>query len=96
MESEKSVSALLREIRDAILDGGIDDGFVIELVGDSLVVPLEEVLVDAVVFVEQLQRRFEALGEAVERVPVEALVVHAANFEDDADLAGLREKTAVR
>ena len=67
-------------------------GIGVELVGDGLVVALEEVLVDAIVFVEQLQRRFEALRETVNRSVVETLVVDAANFEDDADLPALGEK----
>src|SRR5438105_15496539 len=58
------------KIRKAILDGGIYDWFAIELVRDALFVPLEEVLIDAVVVVEQLEGRFETLREAVERVPV--------------------------
>src|SRR5712692_4099404 len=45
---------------DAIFDGGIYDRIVIELVRDRFVVSLEEVLVDAVVVVEQLECRFEA------------------------------------
>ena len=49
-------------------------------------------MVDAVVFVEQLQRRFEPLRETVNRSAVETLVIDAANFEDDADLPALGEK----
>ena len=86
------MSALLRKVGDAILDRGVHDRIGVELVRDGLVVPLEEVLVDAVVFVEKLQRRFEALREAVNRSAVETFVVHAANFEDDADLPALGEK----
>src|ERR1700756_1647400 len=48
------------KIRQTILDGCIYDRSVIELVGDILVVPLEEVLVDAIVFVEEFKCRFEA------------------------------------
>ena len=71
------------EVGDAILDRGVNDWIGVELVRDGLVVALEEVLVDAVVFVEQLQRRFKALRETVNRRAVEALIVHTANFEDD-------------
>src|SRR5205823_13389221 len=53
-----------RKESDTILDGGVNDGIAIELVRDTLVVPFEEVLVDAVVVVEQLERRFEALCQA--------------------------------
>ena len=86
------MSALLAEIGDAILDRGIHDRIAVELVRDGFVVALEEVLVDAVVLIKQLQRGFEALREAINRGAVETLIVHAANFEDEADLAGLREK----
>src|SRR6266850_7456737 len=48
-----------RKESDAILDGGIYDRIAIELVRDRFVVSLEEVLVDAIVVVEQLQCRFE-------------------------------------
>src|SRR5215467_13653538 len=70
------------KIRKAILDGCIYDWFAIELVRDRFVVSFEEVLVDAVVVVEQLQCRFETLCQSVERVPVQALVVNALNLED--------------
>ena len=49
-------------------------------------------MVDAAVFVEQLQRGFEALRETVNRSRIEALVVHAADFKDEADLTGLGQK----
>src|SRR6266849_3246445 len=49
-----------RKESDAILDGGIYDSIAIELVRDRFVVSLKEVLVDAVVVVEQLEGRFEA------------------------------------
>src|SRR5437868_2198023 len=45
---------------DAIVDGGVYDRIAIELVRDRFVVSLEEVLVDAVVIVEQPECRFEA------------------------------------
>src|SRR6266403_3365135 len=78
-----------RKESDAILDGGVNDGFAIELVRDRFVVPFEEVLVDAVVVVEQLECRFEALCQAVERVPIQALVIDAPNLKDDAQVSGL-------
>src|SRR5579859_84020 len=49
-----------RKEADAICDGGIYDRTAIQLVRDRFVVSLEEVLVDAVVVVEQLECRFEA------------------------------------
>src|ERR1700730_5733875 len=64
-----------RKESDAIFDGGIYDRIAIELVRDRFVVSLEEVLVNAVVVVEQLECRFEALCETVECVPVQALVI---------------------
>ena len=75
---------LAAKIGDAILDRGVYDGIAVELVRDGFVVALEEVLVEAVVFVEQLQGGFEAFCETVNRCVVETLVVDAANFEDDA------------
>src|SRR5580704_14167095 len=57
-QGKQSVS-LTAEIRDAILNRSVYDWVAIELVGDGLVVALEEVLVDAVAFVEQLQSGFE-------------------------------------
>src|SRR5258708_4737587 len=39
---------------DAVFDRGINDGICVELVGDDLVVALEEVLVDPVVLIEKL------------------------------------------
>src|SRR5229473_7669386 len=78
-----------RKESDSIFDGGIYDRIAIELVGDSFVVSLEEVLVDAVVVVEQLQCRFEALCETVERVHVKALVIDTPDFKDDSEVARL-------
>src|SRR4029077_19859237 len=49
-----------RKESDAIFDGGIYDRIAIELVRDRLVVPFEEVLIDAVVVIEKLKCRFEA------------------------------------
>ena len=67
-------------------------GFAIELVGNRFVVLFEQVLVDAVVLVEQLQCGFETLGEAVDRSAIEAFVINPTYFEDDADLAALGQK----
>ena len=83
---------LAAEIGDAILNRGVHDWVAIELVGDGLVVALEEVLVDAVVFIEQFQSGFETLRETINRSGVETLVIDAAHFENDADFAGLRQK----
>src|SRR5208283_5720980 len=46
---------LAGEVGDAVFDRGVYYGVAIELVRDRLVVAFEEVLVDAEVFVEQLQ-----------------------------------------
>src|SRR6266404_744157 len=67
---EKCVG-LACKIRQTILDGCIYDRSVIQLVGDILVVLLEEVLVDAVVVVEQLECRLETLCQAVERIAIQ-------------------------
>src|SRR6266403_426092 len=82
-----------RKESDAILDGGVYDRFSIELVRDTLVVPFEEVLVDAVVVVEQFECRFEALCQAVERVPIQALVVDPPNLKEDAQVSGLGKES---
>src|SRR5258708_30434722 len=88
-QGKQSVS-LSAEIGDAIINRSVNDGVSIELVRDGLVVALEEVLIDAVVFVEQFQSGFETFRETVKRSGVETLVVHAAHL--DADFAGLRKK----
>ena len=55
------------EIGDSILDGGVDDWIAVELVGNPFVVSFEQILVDAIVLVEQLQGGFQTLGETVDR-----------------------------
>ena len=47
---------LAREVGDAILDGGIDNRVGVEFVRDGLIIPLKQVLIDSVVFIEQLER----------------------------------------
>src|SRR6266436_2151617 len=54
---------LAAEVGDAVFDRGINDRIAVKLVGDGLVVALEEVLVDAVVFIEELQSRLKTLAE---------------------------------
>jgi hypothetical protein len=61
-------------------------------VRDARVVAFEEILVDAVVVAKQFQSRFEALCESVECGSVEALVVHAADFEDHPEVSGFGQK----
>ena len=51
----KESVGLAAEVGDAVFDRSVHDRVGIELVGDGLVVALEEVLVDAIIFVEQLQ-----------------------------------------
>src|SRR5258708_5611381 len=41
---------------------------------------------------EELERRFEALCQAVKRVPIQALVVDAPNFKDDTEIPRLGEE----
>src|ERR1700730_8019212 len=81
------------EVGDAIFDRGVNDRIVVELIRDRFVVALEEVLVEAIVFVEQLERRLKALGETINRRAIETFVIDAANFEDDAHLTRLGEKS---
>src|SRR5271169_4577709 len=80
------------EIRDTVPYRRVYDGIGVQLVGYGLVVALEEVLVDTIVFIEQLQGRFEPLRETIKGSRVEALIVNAANFEDGTYLPGLCEK----
>src|SRR5207302_3415332 len=56
-----------RKIREAILDGHVHNRLAIEPVRDRLVVPLEEVLIDAVVVVKQLERSEEHTSELQSR-----------------------------
>src|SRR5208283_4576263 len=51
----KESVGLAAEVGDAVFDRSVHHRVGIELVGDGFVVALEEVLVDAIVFVEQLQ-----------------------------------------
>src|SRR5438270_5727181 len=76
-----------RKIREAILDGRVHNRLAIEPVLDRLVVPLEEVLIDAVVVVKQLERRFKPLGQAVERGSVQALVLDAPHFSQNDEVS---------
>src|ERR1700722_5286806 len=80
------------EVGNAIADRGVHDRIGIEFVGNGFVVPFEQVLIEAAILIEQLQRRFESLGEAVNRGAVEALEIDAAHLEDDPDLSALGEK----
>lgn len=80
------------KISDAVLNRGVYDGIVVEFVRNCFIVPLEEVLVDAVVFIEELQRRFQTLCQTINRSVVKTLVVHTADFEDEAHFSCLGEK----
>src|SRR6202041_1284709 len=88
----KKIVGLALQISNASLDRQIDDRIVVDLVGDRLVVAFEEGLIDAVVFVEKLERRFQALSEAINRSSVEAFVVYASDLKDDAALAAFGQK----
>src|ERR1700756_1593235 len=79
----------VRKIREAILDRRVYNRLAIELVRDRLVVPFEEVLVDAVAVVKQLERRFESLCEAVGGGSVQAFVIDAPHFHDNAEVSRL-------
>ena len=83
---------LAAEIGDAILDRRIHDWVAVELVRDGLVVALEEILVDAIVVTKEFQRGLEALRQCIDRRSVEALVIHAAHFENETELAGFRKE----
>jgi len=50
---------------------------------NGLAIPFEEELIDAIAFIEQPQRRFQALGEGVNRRGIETLVVDALQFENE-------------
>ena len=49
-------------------------------------------MVDAVIFVEQLQRRFQTLRETVNRCGVETFVVDATDFKNESDLPTLGQE----
>src|SRR5215813_3332580 len=82
------------EVGDSVADGGIHDGLAAERMGNCLAVPFEQKLIDAIVFVEQAQCGFEALGKGVNRRGIETLVVDTVEFENDASVARFREKDA--
>src|SRR6266849_5882190 len=81
-----------RKESDASFDGGIYDRIAIELVRDRFVVPFEEVLIDAVVVIEKLECRFEAFCEAIERVPVQALIIDASNLKNNSEVTCLGQE----
>src|SRR5580704_18641082 len=80
------------KVGDAIPNRGIYDGAVVEPIRDGLIVALEEVLVQAVVFIEESQGRFQALCESINRGVIETLVVDSADFKDQAQFPTLGEK----
>ena len=59
---------------------------------DRFVISLEDILVDAEVGVEEPECGFETLRQRVERVSVEAFVIHAVNLKDHTQIAGFREE----
>ena len=56
MESEKRLSDLALEIRHAVPNRGIDDGFAAEVCEGWQTVSFEQILIQAVVLIEQLER----------------------------------------
>src|SRR5208282_14795 len=88
----KKCVRLAAKIGDAVQDGRVDDGVRIEPVGNGFVVALEQILVNAAAFIKQLQCGFEAFCELIDRGRVQTLVIDAADFKNDACLAGLRKK----
>jgi len=83
---------LAGEVGDARLDRRVHDGIAVELVRDGFVVALEQILVDAVVLIEQLQRGLKTFCEAIDRSAVKTLIIHTTHFEDKADITALGEK----
>jgi hypothetical protein len=57
--------------------------------------PLQQVLVDAAVFVQEPERRLEAMRERLPLGVRETLIIHAPKPIGDAHVAGLREKRGV-
>ena len=57
--------------------------------------PLQQVLVDATVFVQEPERRLEAMRERLPLGVRETLIIHAPKPIGDAHVAGLREKRRV-
>src|ERR1700730_15536014 len=83
---------LTAKIGDAVLDRRVHDRVAVELVRDGFIVALEEVLVDAIVVAKKFQCGLETLRECIDGCSVEALVIHATHFENEAELAGLRKE----
>src|SRR6266850_4706516 len=88
---EKGVG-LATEVGNAILDRGINNWVAVEFVRDGFVVALEKVLVDAIVVAKKFQCGLETLRECIDGCSVEALVIHAAHFENQTELACFREE----
>src|SRR5258708_32008835 len=63
------------EVGDAILDRSVHDRIGVEFVRNRLVVSFEHVLVDATVFVKELQRGFKPFRESVNRSTIKALEI---------------------
>jgi hypothetical protein len=61
-------------------------------VGDLRVIALEQVLIDPIVLVKQPECRFQTFGQRIDRSSIKAFIIHAANFEDHAQVTGLGEK----
>ena len=90
-EGEERIG-LAAQVGDAVLDGGVYNRVAVEFVRNGFVVALEKILVDAIVVAKEFQSGLEALGQSINRCSVETLIVHAVNFQDDADLPCFREE----
>ena len=88
----KEVLRLVREIGDAVTDGCVDDGFAVECVRNHRAVAFEQILVDAIVFIEEFERGFEPLGQSVDGLLVQTLVIDPLDLEDQTEVPGLGQK----
>jgi hypothetical protein len=88
----KKAFGFFLEIRDAIPDRRIDNGFAAERMRNGLMVALEQELIDAVVLIEHAQGRFQTLGQGVHSRSFQAFVIDTANFNNDTDLPRFRKE----
>src|SRR5579883_3192867 len=88
----KQLFGFLREIVDAVANRVVCDGLPAKGVGDGVLIAFKKQLVDTIAFVEQAKRGFQAFRKTVDGGSIQAFVIDAPHFEDDAYLAGFREE----
>src|SRR3984893_13982498 len=91
----KELARFAAKIFDAVEDSGINHRMAVKLERDPRVVAFEKILVDAVMFIEKSQSRLEAFGEGVNGRAIQAFIVDAVDFEDDAQVACLGQENLI-